>query len=140
MFLVLFLKTMYTSIMGKHEGLFFTVSNGVRQGGILSPKLFSVYMDNLTKLLINSGIGCFIDNVCFNHVFYADALCLMAPWAIALQELLNICHSYSISVGVNFNPLKSFCIGFTPKHFKLSLQKINILTPLIFHTQILSNI
>ena len=50
--------------MGKHEVLFFTILNGVRQGGILSPKLFSVYMDDLSKLLINSGIGCFIDNVC----------------------------------------------------------------------------
>ena len=139
MFWVSFSETMYTSIMGKHEVLFFTVSNGVRQGGILSPKLFFVYMDYLSKLLLNSGIGCFIDNVCFNHVFYADALCLMAPWAKALHELLNICHSYSISVGVNFNPLKSFCIGFTPNHFKLSLPKTNILTLLIFHTQILSN-
>ena len=113
-------------IMGKHEVLFFTISNGVRQGRILSPKLFFVYMDDLSKLLINSGIGCFIDNVCFNLVFYADDLCLIAPCAIALQELLNICHSYSISVDVNFNPLKSFCIGFTPKHFKLSLPKINM--------------
>ena len=83
-------------------------------------------MDDLSKLLINSGIGCFIDNVCFNHVFYADDLCLMAPCALALQELLNICHSYSISVDVNFNSLKSFCIRFTPKLFKLSLPKINI--------------
>ena len=50
----------------------FSISNGVRQGGILSPNLFSVYMDDLYKLLINSGIGCFIDNVCFNHAYYAD--------------------------------------------------------------------
>ena len=113
-------------LWGNTRSSFFTISNGVRQGGILSPKLFSVYMDDLSKLLINSGIGCFIDNVCFNHVFYADDLCLMAPCALALQELLNICHSYSISVDVNFNSLKSFCIGFTPKLFKLSLPKINI--------------
>ena len=47
--------------MGKHEVLFFTIPNGVCQSGILSPKLFSVYMDDISKLLINSGIGCFID-------------------------------------------------------------------------------
>ena len=41
-FLVSISGTMY--IMGKHEVLFFTASNGVRQGGILSLKLFSVYM------------------------------------------------------------------------------------------------
>ena len=109
-----------------------TIFSGVRQGGILSPKLFSVYIDDLSKLLINSGIGCFIDNACFNHVFYADDLYLMAPCAISLEELLLICYSYSISVDVNFNPLKSLCIG--------CHSQILTLTLLIFHTQILSNI
>ena len=50
----------------------------------------------------------------------------MAPCAIALQELLHICHNYSISVDVNFNALKSFCIAFTPKPFKLSLPQVTI--------------
>ena len=44
----------------------------------------------------------------------------------SLQELLNICHSYGISVDVNFNSLKSICIGFTPKLFKFLIPKINI--------------
>ena len=95
---------------GKTKSSFFTISNGVRQGGILSPKLFSVYMDDLSNMLIRSGVDCCIDNVCVNHVFYADDLCLMAPCAIALQELLNICHSYSIIVDLNFNAKKSFVL------------------------------
>ena len=113
-------------LWGKTGSSVFTISNGVRQGGILSPKLFSVYLDDLSKLLISSGIGCFIDNVCFNHVFYADDLCLIAPCAIAFQELLHICHNYSISVDVNFNALKSFCIALTPTPFKLSLPQVTI--------------
>ena len=104
-------------LWGNTRSSIFTISNGVRQGGILSPKLFSINMDDLSKLLIISGIGCFIDNVCFNHVFYVDDLCLMAPSALALQELFNLSHSYSIFVDVNFNSLKSFYIGYTPKHF-----------------------
>ena len=119
---------------GKTRSSFFTISNGVRQGGILSPKLFSVYMDDLSNLLISSGIGCFLDKVCFNHVFYADDLCLMAPCAIALQELLNICHRYSITVDVNFNALKSFCVAFTPKLFKLRFPELNINAALIPYT------
>ena len=83
-------------------------------------------MDDLSKLLISSGIGCFIDKVCFNHAFYADDLCLMAHCAISLQELLHLCHNYIISVDVNFNALKSFCIAFTPKPFRLSLPQVTI--------------
>ena len=35
----------------------FTVSNGVKQGGIISPILFNVYMDDLSIALNSSGIG-----------------------------------------------------------------------------------
>ena len=38
---------------------------------------------------INAGrMGCHISDVCINHVFYADDLCLMASCAIALQDYL----------------------------------------------------
>ena len=100
----------------------FTCSNGVRQGGKLSPKLFSVYMDDLSNLLISSCIGCFLNKVCFNHLFYADDLCLMAPCVIALQELLNICHSYSTTVDLKFHALKSFCVAFAPRLLSCDFQ------------------
>ena len=41
---------------------YFYISNGVRQGGILSPKLYSVYVDDLSDYLVNpirSGGGGF---------------------------------------------------------------------------------
>ena len=57
--------------------------------------------------------------MCFMRTTYLMALC-----AIALQELLNIYHSYSISVGVNFNPLKSFCVGFAPNILSCHYRKL----------------
>ena len=35
----------------------FTVANDVEQGGIISPILFNMYMDDLSIALNNSGIG-----------------------------------------------------------------------------------
>ena len=93
---------------------YFNISNGVRQGGILSPSLFAIYMDDISSLLNTSRIGCHISDVCINHVFYADDLCLMAPCAIDLQELINICCLYSIEIDLNFNATKSYCMIFTP--------------------------
>ena len=104
----------------------FTIFNGVRQGSILSPVPFSIYMDDLSVLLSESGIGCHIDDLCTNQVFYADVLCLMAPCAIVLQELINLCYDYSIKIDMNFNALKSYCIAFTPKLYKLTLPSLHI--------------
>ena len=50
----------------------------------------------------------------------------MAPCAIALQELINLCYNYSIGIEINFNALKSHCIAFTPKLYKLTLLSLHI--------------
>ena len=81
-------------------------------------------MDDLSSLLNTSRIGYHIDDVCINHVFYADDLCLMAPCAIALQELINVCYQYSNEIELNFNATKSFCVAFTQKHYKLLLPSL----------------
>ena len=83
---------------------YFNISNGVRQGEILSPSLFAIHMDDLSSLLNTSRIGCHISDVGINYVFYTDDLCLMAPCAITMQELINICCLYSIEIDLNFNP------------------------------------
>ena len=77
---------------------------------ILSPTLFSIYMDDLFFILSGGGIGCHIDDLCIKHVFYAHDLCLMAPGAIALQELIGLCYEYSVTIDLNFNATKSYCV------------------------------
>ena len=69
---------------GKISSAYFNVSNGVRQGGVLSPKLFAIYVDNLSQDLAMCKFGCYIDDQCINHVMYADDICLLAPIAIGL--------------------------------------------------------
>ena len=50
----------------------FLVTNGVKQGGILSPSLFSVCMNNLSLSLNHSGIeGSLGDNL-INHLCYKN--------------------------------------------------------------------
>ena len=72
---------------GKVASNFFRISNGVRQGGILSPKLFALYMNKLSRLLVLSNVGCYIDGQCMNHLMYADDICIFAPTAIAMPQL-----------------------------------------------------
>ena len=64
---------------GKCCSTTFTTSNGVRQGGILSPLLFNVYMDKLSCTLNDAKAGCIMNGVYMNHLMYADDLVLIAP-------------------------------------------------------------
>ena len=113
---------------------YFYVSNGVRQGGILSPKLYSVYVDDLSDYLVKSQIGCHIDSLCVNHVMYADDICLMAPCPAALQKLINICYDYSMQNNLSFNSSKSFCMVFKPRLYKLSSPSLYMSTEKLEYT------
>ena len=47
---------------------YFTISNGVKQGGVLSPVLFSIYLDQLIVQLRLLGMGCYMNGL-FTRVF-----------------------------------------------------------------------
>ena len=85
----------------------FKVTNGVRQGGILSPYLFCVYADELSRMLNNVNAGCFVGASLVNHLMYADDLVLLAPSAAGLSLLLSACSYYGIEFDVKFNSAKS---------------------------------
>ena len=44
----------------------FTVTNGVKQGGVISPILFCVYMDGLISELESSQVGCWMGTALAN--------------------------------------------------------------------------
>ena len=93
----------------------FFVSNGVKQGGILSPILFNVYMDQLSVKLNASNIGGAIGGVLVNHLCYADDICLISLSSAGMQQLLNICDTYAKEYDLLYNGSKSYSLCFKPK-------------------------
>ena len=96
----------------------FTCSNGVRQGGILSPLLFNVYVDDLSTDLNNLKTGCNINNIYLNHFMYADDTVMVAPSPVALQKLINCCSVFAKNNDMLFNTKKSVCMYVISKKFK----------------------
>ena len=90
-----------------------SVLNGVKQGGILSPLLFSLYYDVLLLKLQELNVGCKIGPDVLNSFAYADDIVLLAPSRSALQSLMSECIIYSAEFKIKFNALKTKCIRFS---------------------------
>ena len=92
----------------------FSVPSGVRQGGVLSPHLFVIYIDDLIISLRNLKVGCYLLNLFIACIVYADDICLLAPCRSALQSLLDTCEAYGKQWCLTYNPLKSKIMIFGP--------------------------
>lgn len=88
----------------------FSASNGVRQGGIISPLLFNLYVDELIKRLVLSDLGCHIGHMYTGCIGYADDFTLLAPSLGALQGMLNICQKFGEEFSVKYNSTKTECM------------------------------
>ena len=64
----------------------FGVSNGVQQSGVLSPILFTVYIDDLLLDLHQLGVGCFWKHHFVGAVYYANDVALLAPSHLVLLD------------------------------------------------------
>ena len=103
---------MYDCKWGKSRSDSFRVLCGTKQGGILSPDFFAIYINDLIKILRASKIGCHILNLFIACIVFADDMALLAPTRGALQELMNICISYCEKFCLNFNVKKSKVVVF----------------------------
>ena len=87
--------------------VYFVASNGVKQGGVLSPILFCIYIDNLLIELSSSGVGCYIGSNFTGALAYADDIVLITPTPSAMRRMLSVCSNFATSYDVLFNAEKS---------------------------------
>ena len=68
-------------------------------------------------------VNCYFNDMCINHVLYADDICVLAPSASAMQSLLDVCYEYGRSTDndILFNSIKSLCTVFKPKAYNTRL-------------------
>ena len=103
----------------------FTLANGVRQGGVISAILYCFYVNDLFALLRQRGEGCWIQGTFCGIYVYSDDNFLLAPSLHGLQCMLTTCEEYAsehnlkFSTDANPSKCKTKCLAFTFKKREL---------------------
>ena len=80
------------------------MSNGVKQGGIISRVLFNIYIDDLSCVLNCSNIGERLGGEIVNHLRYADDLCLICLSSAGMQKLFMCADNMQLSIACHIMP------------------------------------
>ena len=94
---------------GKYSSAF-KVKRGTKQGSILSPALFNVFINDLLIGLSLCKAGVRINNDIFNSFAYADDINLFSLTVPDLQCLIDMCWEYSRRWRFSFGIKKSRCM------------------------------
>ena len=94
---------------------YFNVLNGVKQGGVISPTLFTCYIDDMLSKLKSSGLGCHVGSEYVGCISYADDLVLLSPTITSLKDMVRICEDYAIDYNIKFNGSKCNLLVFDKK-------------------------
>ena len=83
---------------------------------MLSPYLFTVYIDSVYQKAAATRAGCYFKGICFSILMYADDIILLAPSVSALQHLLDVCESELQYLDMSINVNKSVCTRVVSRH------------------------
>ena len=99
--------------INKHHSDWFNVSCGLNQGCLLSPLLFSLYINDLAQDIKDLGIGVTIaDMKLLSILLYADDIILLAETESDLQSMPDSLTQWCLKWGLVINTAKSNVIHF----------------------------
>ncbi|XP_060589316.1 uncharacterized protein LOC132744577 [Ruditapes philippinarum] len=114
------IKSLYSSLascvrINSFTTDWFDVHCGLRQGCVLSPLLFNLYINDLALYLKSLNIGVTIDDEIVCILLYADDIVLLAETERDLQCLLNGLHDWCSINDMSINTSKSNIVHFRPE-------------------------
>lgn len=107
-----YIRQQACALWGGNRSPYFNISNGIKQGGILSPVFFTIYIDQLLLCLKKKGIGCYMHGQYVGALSYADDITLLCPDIRGLNKMLDVCEVFGKENFIIFNSKKSMAIKF----------------------------
>ena len=83
------------------------IRSGIKQGGLMSPVLYNIYVNDLMKKLKVENLGYSICNEHYGTIFYTDNFVLLSGSVVNMQKMINICYDYGVKFEICFNPKKT---------------------------------
>ncbi|CAG2214579.1 unnamed protein product [Mytilus edulis] len=111
----------------------FELKRGVRQGGVLSALLYLVYINDLLCDIEDSKLGCVLLDISVSSSVQADDIALLSTTEKGMQQLINICQTYSEKWAFKFSPTKSNVLRYSKKNKNVTsnLTLYNDIIPLV---------
>ena len=109
-------------VVGTSESSGYQVQNGVREGAILSPILFTIFLNPLLQQLRRLNKGMFFRNTWCGALAYADDLVLIGanlskdPEGTQLQAMMDICDKFAHEHMLQFGHSKTAVVLFSPRY------------------------
>ena len=89
-----------TEYIGLYRYLWWTY----KQGGILSPLFYNIYIDDLMKQLSCKKLDCTIGGIYYGTIFYVYDIVLLSASTRKMQKMIDICYKYENKYSITLNP------------------------------------
>ena len=96
---------------GSLSTLFLTIL-GCKQGGVISPRLFNIYIKLCIKMVEELNLGVRIGKLVLDIILYADDTGLLCATKAGMQRMIKTVETFGLNFEIKFNAEKSLLIIF----------------------------
>ena len=108
------------------ESRWFEQKTGLRQGCVMSPSLFNIFMDKIMRMVTENSAGVTVGDTMVTDLDFADDVVLMADTWQVLAALVMKMEEVTQRVGINISQKKSEVMVVGREQEQLSVQNVEL--------------